>query len=181
MFEPFKHTLEDLSLDIIHMGINLEDLDNEDVDEEDEEDEEQRSSDHLIDSLSHFTTLRRLDTSADIWRMLDELTVANAYEWGPTDIQIAGADRWCLRLPPHLEFLRLHQNDRMSSADPRQLYDLITTQEQVLPESKEFLIQVESPEDRIHFENQFSMFAEEQEPLRLYTDYPLRVEIGPAP
>ena len=172
LLEPFKHTLEELFLDIVHMPISLADLD-----DENEEDEEQRSSDHLIDSLSHFTALRRLDTTADVWRMLDEMTVANAYEWGPTDVSIAVSDRWCLRLPQHLELLCLHMNEDNAPADPRQLYDLITAQEQVLPELKELWVRVETKEDRTHFMDTFSMLAEKEEHPRLYTQSPLLVKI----
>jgi hypothetical protein len=59
LLKPLKDTLEDLYLEL--------------------EGEDDNNEEDLIDSLAHFTALKRLDTNVDVWRMLSDTTVPEKY------------------------------------------------------------------------------------------------------
>lgn len=101
-----KNTLEDLYLDIVPNWMTPQ--------------EEDGDSSHLIESLRHFTALRRLDTNVNVWRILDVGTILGKYQPGMNmnlELKILEQDRWCWRLSPGLEFLSLHPTERATTPD----------------------------------------------------------------
>jgi hypothetical protein len=108
LLNPLINTPEDLYLELLHPGLEGDDRDER----------------NLIYSLAHFTTLRRLYTNVDVWRMLSDLIVSGKYGYlytGP----IEDDDRLCLRLPPSLKYLCLHTTGVITDPKPRQIQDLI--------------------------------------------------------
>ncbi|KAI4669235.1 uncharacterized protein J4E79_001278 [Alternaria viburni] len=150
MLDSFKNTLEDLYLDIVPSWMTPQ--------------EEDSDSSHLIESLRHFTALRRLDTNVDVWRMLDVGAILHKYQPGMNmnyECKILEQDRWCWRLPPVLEFLSLHPTHRETTPDSHQLRDLVSSQRQALPELKALVIAIHDEGFRDLMKMEFYSYMED--------------------
>ncbi|KAF9694675.1 hypothetical protein EKO04_007551 [Ascochyta lentis] len=122
MLEPFKDTLEELYLEIVHYWTDFEEV-------------------GRITALSQFSALKILDTTPEMWtHLMDE-------ENGRRPIE--AEHRFCHRLPPNLEKLILHPPRDLESFDDgsipdipdiRQIEDVILNQSQLLLHLQEIYI-----------------------------------------
>ena len=99
-----------------------------------------------IDSLTHFTALKILDTTPDMWFHLSQDTFST---WQNEVRALEDDQRICQRLPPSIQILRFHtQEDHhhldisaiSDIPDPCQIEDLLLQAPHLLPELKEVFI-----------------------------------------
>jgi hypothetical protein len=121
LLEPLEATLEVLSLDFDMTRGHCEIWDTD-------------KEDHRLDSLSHMTALRTLDTTAEMWKGVDpdELS-SNGYDSELCGATLVESLRLCLRLPPSLSTFIFHHSEEETEPTLAQISDLIRTLPDILP------------------------------------------------
>jgi hypothetical protein len=115
LLEPFKHSLEKLSLDV-----NLDRC----------EARTDRYQPKLMGSLAHMTALTVLDTVAEIWHGVAEGRIQASAE----RVYASQEPRLLLRLPPNLETLRFSLSQAQCMISLEHLEDLIRMRVGSLPD-----------------------------------------------
>lgn len=130
LLEPLKDTLEELFLDLdgaLH-----------------EQAEFQHT--HLIKSLSHMTTLKILDTHAEMWEDVDADELMDEGFGVDADAELpSDASRLSSRLPKSLELLIFHLDDVEVEPALSQIADVVRKRPQALPKLEQIIIGTEDP------------------------------------
>lgn len=126
ILEPLKDSLEELWLDLDTLDADLDD-------------------DFRICSLTHFTALKTLDTSADMWEMVEDLDVLDPYRDEDT---IEDNYRLCYRLPKNLQQLIFHLSVEQAEPSIGQIVDLVQMRHIMLPNLQRLCIATEDDEFR---------------------------------
>ncbi|KAH5277195.1 hypothetical protein HBI70_095320 [Parastagonospora nodorum] len=124
ILEPLKDSLEELWLNLDTLDADLDD-------------------DFRIRSLTHFTALKTLDTSADMWEMVEDLDVLDPYRDEDT---IEDSYRLCYRLPKNLQQLIFHLSAEQAEPSIGQIVDLVQMRHTMLPNLQHLCIATEDEE-----------------------------------
>jgi hypothetical protein len=158
ILEPLKDSLQELYLE----------LDTSDV---------ETNVDYRIGSLVHFTSLKTLDTSAEMWEMLEDLDLLDPYR---TEDVPDNDSRLCFRLPKSLEQLIFHLSVDQAEPSVDQIVDILLMRADVLPNLNLMYINTDDEgflselRDAMHENPAMRMMAEDPN----YMPKPINVDAG---
>jgi hypothetical protein len=156
LLEPFRNTLERLTLEL--ELFNVEGM----------LDDEAR-----FGSFAHMKALQFLDTSAEMWRALEDEDLYDPYEEDEVPNESTRLSR---RLPSSLHTLAFHQSVEQVEPAILQIKDLIQMRNYVLPNLQELYIATENEE----YIEDFSDVLRDWDTVIKGGPHPLNIELGPS-